>query len=585
MPTEFYELREAWLAVPEPREEAREGARARLFQEIVREQSARLGQVGEPKRERSGLRLRSRFALVLVLVLLLLFVWATLTLAFGWNVVFGNAPRAPHNSKVFEDFNTLDVLAPPGMASGVIANQTRLIATFDGTRLWVAPTKGGGYCFTIGGGGCDALGTSPLGVTYSGSGAGQEGYLPNLREVYGTVNPRWSESVEIRFEDGTVIRPRIVWVSAPIAQGFFYQPIGRGHRRAGHRLREVVALDSHGNIVDVDYGMDRRSYYNGPPQDAVVSKAAELARAETPVGNAVVWRAPSRFDTSCTWLELARRFYYLDTCRVAGYPSTSNGGLVQRGNLVLFYDFGIPNGGSVRLDFADGHHVRLSSNREGFVLYRVVPPAFLASGQPWSYTVIGANGKRLLRSDLSLPSTASSAEEERTVHLPDGQIAFVPRNAIVAKARKLITFRAKEFRGERRPRVTVWVMPLHGGGRCYVYPGGTDCAAPGSHASPLGAQGHGGATFVLLAGLVRKDVATYELRYRDGATERLHPVDGFIMYEIPPSHYAPGHRLELVIARARNGHVLAEQAIADRARGVYPCKRGIHIGGGNTVCP
>jgi hypothetical protein len=51
MPTEFYELRAARLAVPEPSEEAREGARARLFQEIVREQSARLAlQVGGEER-------------------------------------------------------------------------------------------------------------------------------------------------------------------------------------------------------------------------------------------------------------------------------------------------------------------------------------------------------------------------------------------------------------------------------------------------------------------------------------------------------------------------------------------------------
>ena len=55
---------------------------------------------------------------------------------------------------------------------------------------------------------------------------------------------------------------------------------------------------------------------------------------------------------------------------------------------------------------------------------------------------------------------------------------------------------------------------------------------------------------VLLAGQVREDVATYELRYEDGAVERLHPVEGYILHEIPSSHYVRGHRLELVIARA-----------------------------------
>jgi dipeptidyl aminopeptidase/acylaminoacyl peptidase len=89
MPAEFYDLREAWLAVPAPSEKVLHDARARLFQEVALEQSAQLGQASEPSRMRSGLMRRFRFArwrhsrlrlaIVIVLFLLLLTGCATVT--------------------------------------------------------------------------------------------------------------------------------------------------------------------------------------------------------------------------------------------------------------------------------------------------------------------------------------------------------------------------------------------------------------------------------------------------------------------------------------------------------------------------
>jgi hypothetical protein len=596
MPSEFFALREAWLALEEPSEEVREDARARLFEEIALEDAEGRGHPREQDRSRSGFRLHSRLAISVVLALVLLLTWSALTLAFGWHVVFGSAQRAAHNSKVFKDFDTLDVGAPAGMESGVIPNQTRLVATFGRVRLWVAPTRAGGYCSLIaGGGGCDRLGTVPLNVTYAfvsepgrGGDPTVQGLAPDLadlREVDGSINTRWSETVEVRFEDGAVLRPRIVWVSEPISQGFFYLPIGDDHRRAGHQLREVVALDADGNVVAAD-SMSGRPYSNGPPPGSIVDEAEQVARVETPIGEAVLWHAPSRSDSSCTWLELAGRFYLgagFHGCQITGYSSRWHGELVRRGNLVLFYAFGLPSGGSVRLDFADRHHVRLRPDRDGFLLYRVPQPASLASGQPWSYTVVAPGGKRLLHTDLSLPSLTSPADAERPVRLPDGQVAFLPRKAIVAKARKLVDFRAEDG-----TPVTLWFIPMRGGGSCFVLqPPVSDsgCAPPGSHAPPLGAGIHGGASLVLLEGQVREDVATYELRYEDGAVERLHPVEGFILHEITSSHYSRGHRLESVIARARDGHELARQAIPDRATGVYPCEKPVDVGHGVRACP
>ena len=89
MPAEFYDLREAWLAVPAPSEQVRQDARARLFEEIALEQSTQRYQASEPSRMRSGLMRRFRFArwrhsrlrlaIVIVLLLLLLTGCATVT--------------------------------------------------------------------------------------------------------------------------------------------------------------------------------------------------------------------------------------------------------------------------------------------------------------------------------------------------------------------------------------------------------------------------------------------------------------------------------------------------------------------------
>jgi hypothetical protein len=362
----------------QPRPEFAETLLSRLFDELGEAQAP----APKPRRLHLGLPrtlpstpLRLRLVLIVLVLFLLLATWAALTLAFGWHVVFGRAQRAQHTSRIFKEFDSLDLGAPSGMATGVVSNQTRLVARFGRYRLWVAPTKAGGSCSAMvggpfGSGGCDRLGTIPLRTdysTYSGPSQGLDrshsspGNLAadaaHLRSIGGSVDPRWSESVEIRFRDGTVIRPRIVWVSAPIAEGFFFQAIARDQRRPGHTLREVDALDAEGNIVvsDLSALQLRRMYSNDPPAEAMVDHAVRVAQTDTPLGEASLWQAPSRFGTTCTWIELAGRFYFavsnaLQNCQIEGYSSKWRAELVRSGSVVLFYAAGIPSSGSVRLE-------------------------------------------------------------------------------------------------------------------------------------------------------------------------------------------------------------------------------------------
>jgi hypothetical protein len=172
-----------------------------------------------------------------------------------------------------------------------------------------------------------------------------------------------------------------------------------------------------------------------------------------------------------------------------------------------------------------------------------------------------------------------SEDIDRSVRLPDGLVMQLPANALVDKARRLI-----ELRTENGAVLIAWLVPRAGDPPCYVWGGGRNCTPEGFEAHPLGAVIQGGPR-MLVAGQVRSDVATYELRYEDGDVERVEPVESFVLHEIPSRHYARGHRLERIRALDRNGAVLAGQALRTNAFGVYPCEKPVDVGHGVTACP
>jgi hypothetical protein len=240
---------------------------------------------------------------------------------------------------------------------------------------------------------------------------------------------------------------------------------------------------------------------------------------------------------------------------------------------------------AVRLlvEYADGEEVEIPivwvspPIEAGFYVYWVPTEHRRPGHQVTAITAEDEHGGVVARQTFRL---TPAADVVRPVRLPDGLLTFLPAKAIVDKARKLIDFRA-----ENGTRVTLWVVPTTEGGRCYVFSGGFGCQPPGYDFPPLGAGIQGGEGLVLLEGQVRDDVATYELRYEDGAVERLHPVEGSILHEIPSSHYMRGHRLERMLARGRDGHIIAQQAVQTSFAGVYPCEKPVDIGHGVMACP
>jgi hypothetical protein len=167
--------------------------------------------------------------------------------------------------------------------------------------------------------------------------------------------------------------------------------------------------------------------------------------------------------------------------------------------------------------------------------------------------------------------------------LPDGSKYSLPRRADAANARKVI-----RFRSTKGSEVYLWVMPRTGGGVCYLFNRGQGCDPADFMTdipSALNGGLSGGADPVLFFAEAKSDVATVELRYQDGETERLTPVDGFVLAEITPAHYKLGTRLVAAVALDQGGKTIDTQRYQPRAFGVYPCQTPTNLGYGVKACP
>ncbi|MGB2876194.1 MAG: hypothetical protein WBB76_12065 [Gaiellaceae bacterium] len=168
----------------------------------------------------------------------------------------------PAPAPVVKDFSEIDVGAPPGMATGVIAGEARdvmevLLSTGKTAVVWVAPTHAGGFCVFVsasgrrstGGGGCDrdrSLRFAP-GLEIPGP-VSSEGKILAPPVIFdGDTLIHGAATVEIRFEDGESAKAPVVWVSPPIDAGFFVYEVPKTHWSAGHRPVVLVLEDADGN--------------------------------------------------------------------------------------------------------------------------------------------------------------------------------------------------------------------------------------------------------------------------------------------------------------------------------------------------
>jgi hypothetical protein len=162
---------------------------------------------------------------------------------------FWTAEKAP--PKVVEDFESLAEGAPAGMDPEAIPGETRKVTLAGGGTVWVAPTRAGGFCTEHG---CNKLGTFPLEITWAASGPlpSRDGVphplMADFDLLEGAANSRYVDTVEVRFRDGEVDRPKLTWVSEPIHHGFFEYRVPAAHRRShqnqGRRGRDLGGADA-----------------------------------------------------------------------------------------------------------------------------------------------------------------------------------------------------------------------------------------------------------------------------------------------------------------------------------------------------
>ena len=165
------------------------------------------------------------------------------------NVSFQQSSSAPN--KIKKRFEDLAIGAPGPWATEAIASEARTAGTFvvAGHRrdLWVVPTRHGGYCFEIENsiGGCRQTAADrqigskgQFGVSYQEHDPSKT--HPVVTRIAGDIETPKAATVTIHYADGTSSDIPFIWVSKPIAAGFFSLDIPTSHWDTTRRVVSVT---------------------------------------------------------------------------------------------------------------------------------------------------------------------------------------------------------------------------------------------------------------------------------------------------------------------------------------------------------
>ena len=161
------------------------------------------------------------------------------------NVIFSSSKPAPNVVK--KQFLDLGFGAPARFAIEPLAAKAREVGTFrfggHEHKLWVAPTLRGGYCWMVERAELGCLATKaerrPISASYMTTESGEA-----VTRIDGSVGD--AARVEVRYADGSKADVPFVYVSSPIASGFFVFEVPPAHQTKATRVTEIVALDRSG---------------------------------------------------------------------------------------------------------------------------------------------------------------------------------------------------------------------------------------------------------------------------------------------------------------------------------------------------
>ena len=242
-----------------------------------------------------------------VLLTALVVVGVASAYALGHPIVdFNTAEKGPTN--VVNDFGELEVSAPENMTPGLLPDQARKIPGLylDGKpyAFYVAPTKSGGFCSTIGG--CVRVGDRPelMDDILWGLETGKR-----FERFSGAFIEKNADRLVLSYADGTSEEVPFVWVSAPIDAGFFVlSPANRPAKLTLYDSRgEVIARESIGGMDPLALPETvMRSLPGYPhlsvPAEAIWEKRRQLFDLRADDGARVgLWVAPARGGGTCVW--------------------------------------------------------------------------------------------------------------------------------------------------------------------------------------------------------------------------------------------------------------------------------------------
>jgi len=373
-------------------------------------------------------RVSARVALVAAVVALAAVVTAV---AFGWSQrVVDFFSSAPAPARVVHAFATFEGGEPSGVAvPQVEAGEARKIVTvrFNGrlNTLYVAPMKGGGFCYAWSGrgsGGCVAAWVRP------GHGAGPLGVDWSVRGVVtGWVRLGATRTLEARFADGTTATIPVIWVSAPINAGFVAYPVPRSHRDRAHALTSVVALDADGRVIGRVSAPPASPSKPPPwaphrlpdgtralfPPDAEVAKARKIISFRPADGSKLyLWLVPLTRGGHCfvsngahglgqppSICALPRFLSPSEQTLSSPGPSTPDSSSVflggfALGNPVVFFGVAKPAVATVELRYQNGDRERLTPI-DGFVLHELGPAHWKRGTRLVAAVALNRNGETI----------------------------------------------------------------------------------------------------------------------------------------------------------------------------------------------
>jgi hypothetical protein len=334
-----------------------------------------------------------------VLLAALVMVGIASAYALGHRIVdFNTAEKGPTN--VVNDFGELEVSAPENMTPGLLPDQARKIPGLylDGKpyAFYVAPTKSGGFCSTIGG--CVRVSDRPelMDDILWGLETGKR-----IERFSGAFIEKNAYRLVLSYADGTSEEVPFVWVSTPIDAGFFVlSPANRPAKLTLYDSRgEVIARESIGGMDPSALPETVTQSLPGYPHLSVPAKAIwekrrQLFDLRADDGARVgLWVAPGRDGGTCVWgaagmgcnidYRSASGKRSLGLVRFAGAKYVGLGGELEADVV------------SIEARFQDGDVIKLEP-RDGYLLWLIPSEHYLIGHRLEKLIALDASGKALM---------------------------------------------------------------------------------------------------------------------------------------------------------------------------------------------